>query len=293
MRSLLLIFLPVFILLGCQKDIEFELKEADPKMVVEATIENGMPPIVILTRTVGYFSTISPQILSESFVHGAEIKISNGSKNHLLKEYSIPLGLGYSYYYYSIDSSNLSTAFIGELDKKYSLTIFSSGEEYSAITRIPRITKVIDSLWWKKVPSDTSNTKAIVMVRETDPPGYGDYVRYWTKRNSESFYPGLASVYDDLIVDGSTYDLAVEPGINRNEGYNEDKRAFKKGDTVSLKISNIDRATFDFWRTMEYTYTSVGNPFSAPTKVQSNISNGALGYFGGYASQVRTIIIPL
>jgi hypothetical protein len=44
---------------------------------------------------------------------------------------------------------------------------------------------------------------------------------------------------------------------------------------------------------MEFTYLSVGNPFSSPTRVLSNISNGALGYFGGYASQYKTIVIPL
>lgn len=292
MRLFFSVFFIFVFLFGCEKNIHFELEETIPKLVVEATIENDMPPVVILTNSIGYFSKISPQILSNSFVHNAEIKISNGAKTHKLKEYTIPLGAGYSYYYYSIDSSNLGSAFTGELNKNYTLSIIAGGDEYNAATRIPRITKIIDSLWWKKVPLDTTNKKVIIMVRETDTPGYGDYVRYWTKRNSEPFYPGFGSVYDDLIVDGSTYDLAVEPGINRNEGYNEDKRSFRRGDTVSLKISNIDKATFDFWRTMEYTYSSVGNPFSSPTKVQSNISNSALGYFGGYASQVKTIVIP-
>ncbi len=70
------------------------------------------------------------------------------------------------------------------------------------------------------------------------------------------------------------------------------KELLKKGDTVTLKLSNINKTTYDFWRTMEYTYASVGNPFASPVKVLSNISNNALGYFGGYASQYRTIIIP-
>jgi hypothetical protein len=43
---------------------------------------------------------------------------------------------------------------------------------------------------------------------------------------------------------------------------------------------------------MEFTYSSVGNPFSSPTKVIGNITGGALGYFGGYASQFITLIIP-
>ncbi|MGB8193468.1 MAG: DUF4249 family protein, partial [Chitinophagaceae bacterium] len=52
-----------------------------------------------------------------------------------------------------------------------------------------------------------------------------------------------------------------------------------------------DKATFDFWRTMEFSYASIGNPFSSPTKVLGNVK-GALGYFGGYAVQYKTIIIP-
>jgi hypothetical protein len=42
---------------------------------------------------------------------------------------------------------------------------------------------------------------------------------------------------------------------------------------------------------MEYNYQSIGNPFSSPTKVLGNISNGALGYFGGYAAQYVYLII--
>lgn len=291
MRKLGYLFF-VVLLISCEKAIDFELDETSPKLVVEATIENGEPPLVILTRSVNYFSHISPQLLLESFVRGAEIDISNGSKTHRLKEYSIDLGNGYSIFYYSIDSANMQTAFEGELTTNYSLRILVDGEEYTATTTIPDITKRIDSLWWKPMPNDTSGRKVNVMVKATDPPGFGDYIRYWTKKNNEPFYPGFNSVYDDVIIDGTTYELEVEPGLNRNESWNEDKRAFKRGDTVTFKLSNIDKATFDFWRTMEYSYASIGNPFSTPVKVISNVSNNALGYFGGYATQYHTIIIP-
>ena len=78
----------------------------------------------------------------------------------------------------------------------------------------------------------------------------------------------------------------------RNKIIASDSNYFKRGDVVVLKLCNIDKATFDFWRTMEYSYSNVGNPFSSPTKVISNIKGGGLGYFGGYAAQYRTIIIP-
>ncbi|TAD90253.1 MAG: DUF4249 family protein, partial [Bacteroidetes bacterium] len=63
-------------------------------------------------------------------------------------------------------------------------------------------------------------------------------------------------------------------------------------DTVEAKISNIDKATFDFWRTWEASQDNNGNPFGTPVKVIGNVSNGALGYFGGYSSMVRRIVIP-
>jgi hypothetical protein len=181
---------------------------------------------------------------------------------------------------------------VGELNTAYSLKIVSEGKEYQAQTTIPNITKRIDSLWWKPMPRDSVDGKVVVMIKATDRPGFGDYVRYWTQRNREPLLPGFQSVFDDLIIDGTTYELEVEPGIDRNKGWDDDERAFRRGDTVVFKMSNIDKVTYDFWRTMEYNYSSVGNPFSTPIKVLGNINNGALGYFGGYASQYRRIIIP-
>jgi hypothetical protein len=276
---------------GCEKDIEFELEEKEPKVVVEATIENNEAPLVILTRSIGFFSNITLPMLAQNFINNAEVTISNGTLTHKLKEYTVPLGPGINFYYYSIDSANLSTAFLGQLNQQYSLQVIAEGKEYTAVTTIPNITKQIDSLWWKPVPGNDNPDKAIVMVKATDPPGFGDYIRYYTKANNHPFYTSERSVYDDFFIDGTTYELQVEPGFDRNED-DPEKQFFNRGDTVVFKISNIDKATFDFWRTWEFSIQSIGNPFSTPTKVLGNISNGALGYFGGYASQYHSLIIP-
>jgi hypothetical protein len=280
------------LLIGCEKKVSFQLHDQPDKLVVEATIENGQPPVVILSKSVGYFSKISADLLNQTFVHGADVFVSNGTRNHKLKEYSRSLGSGVIFYFYSIDSANLSTSFVGELNHQYSLKIVSEGKEYAAATTIPKITKRIDSVWWKKPPVTSDSSKVIVMVRATDPPGYGDYIRYYTKTNKEPFYPPVNSTFDDYFIDGTTYELQVDKGVDRNLDINFDENFFRRGDTVGLKLSNIDKATYDFWRTMEFSYSSIGDPFSTPTKVLSNIKGDALGYFGGYASQYRTIIIP-
>jgi hypothetical protein len=279
-------------LIGCEKKVNFQLHEQPDKLVVEATIENGQAPIVILSKSVGYFSKISADLLNQSFVHGADVFVSNGTLTHKLKEYSRPIGNGVAFYYYSTDSSNLATNFAGQLNHAYSLKIVSGGKEYTATTTVPNLGKKIDSVWWKKPPVTSDSSKVIVMVRATDPPGYGNYIRYYTKTNREPFYPPINSTFDDYFIDGTTYELQVDKGVDRNLEVNYDENFFRRGDTVGLKLSSIDKATYDFWRTMEYSYSSVGDPFSTPTKVLTNIKGGALGYFGGYASQYRTLIIP-
>ena len=277
---------------ACEKNIEFKLDQSKPKLVVEATIENNQSPVVILSQSLNYFSTIDPKLLASSFVHDAIILVSNGAKTHKLKEYSYQVNNDYTLYYYSIDSANLGSAFVGELNKQYTLNITDQGKTYNAVTTIPPITKKIDSLWWKPAPATKDSTQAIVIVKATDRKGFGDYVRYFTKRNREPFHPALNSVFDDLVIDGTTYELQVDPGINRNAERKEEEHFFNRGDTITFKLCNIDKATFDFWRTMEYSYASVGNPFATPVKVLGNITNGALGYFGGYASQYHTLVIP-
>jgi hypothetical protein len=289
MKKLLYIFLPI-VLFSCEKNIDFDLKNADDVLVVDAQIENGQPPTVVLTKSFDYFSTINPAILSNSFVHNAIVTISNGTLTHRLREYPLNLGSGYTVYYYTLDSVNLSTAFVGEFNKTYSLNIKAEGQEYTATTKIPLLAKYPDSLWFKPAPLNPDTNKRVLMTKITDPPGLGNYVRYFTKKNGGNFLPGETSAFDDAVIDGITYEFQVDPGIDRNNRISADSNFFRKGDTVTVKLCNIDKATFTFWNTWEFAQQSIGNPFAQPNKVIGNISNGALGAFCGYAAWFKTLI---
>jgi hypothetical protein len=278
---------------SCEKAISFTPANAAPSLVVEAMIENNGAPYVVLSNSFNFFSRISLDILAGSFVHNAEVIVSNGVRTHKLKEYEEPVAGNFRVYYYSTDSASLATAFRGEFGKTYTLQIKTGGKEYSASTTIPFLRKTIESLSWEKVKFNEDTTKVIVYGRTTDPPGLGNYIRYFTSTNGGPFYPGLNSVFDDQVIDGQTYQVQIEKGVNRNEDIDfEEYSFFNRGDAVTVKMTNIDKATFDFWRTIEYSYASIGNPFSSPTKVSGNIKGGALGYFGGYAVQYKSFKIP-
>ncbi|MBM3432051.1 MAG: DUF4249 domain-containing protein [Bacteroidetes bacterium] len=281
------------LLISCEKAIDLNLDRVPPKLVVEATIENDQPPQVILTRSFQYFSAVNFSDLTNTFVRGAEVEISNGQRTHRLKEYRVEPFPGIYFFYYGIDSAQLSTAFLGALKTNYTLTIRSGGEVFTARTRIPDTTRRIDSIYWKPAPVVLNDpSKVALMLRGSDKPGLGDYIQYYTKQNRDPFYPGLNSVFDDQFIDGSSYEVQIERGVPRGIELEDGYSYFDRGDTVEFKLCNIDKATFDFWRTMEFSYASIGNPFSSPTRVLSNIQGNALGYFGGYAAQYRRLIIP-
>jgi uncharacterized protein DUF4249 len=291
MKLTALIFCLIF-LCSCEKNINFNLKEVPDILVIDASIENGQPPVVVLSKSFNYYSNISAATLDSSFIHNADVSISNGSQIQKLREYSIDSASGFKVYFYSIDSANIASSFVGKLNTTYSLKVISAGQEYDATTTVPSIADNIDSLWWKPTPFADDSTEADVFIRSTDPKGLGNYIRYYTKVNDGPFLPGQQSVFDDELTDGTTYDLKVTPGIDRNNPTSFDKNFFHKGDTVTLKLSNIDRGTYKFWLTMEFAYQSIGNPFASPNTVLGNISNGGLGAFCGYASSFKILYIP-
>jgi hypothetical protein len=280
-------------LLACEKSITITSPNLPAKLVVDAQIESAAPPIVVLSTSLNYFESIDTSDLSKSFVRNAKVTLSDGSKTSTLKQFEQLLPGGFRYVYYSNDPANPAGAIIGTFGKSYLLSIEFNGQIYKSTTTIPLFTKKIDSTFYKIVPNrPVTDSFRIISAKITDPPGLGNYIRYFTKVNSQQFLPGNTSVFDDNVIDGKTYIVDIPRGVDKNFPLErENYGSFKKGDTVLIKYSNIDKATYDFWRTWEYTYQSVGNPFSSPGVVIGNVSNGALGAFCGYANSFNQIII--
>lgn len=282
---------------SCEKEVDINLNTGEPKLVVDGQIETGGPPIVIISKSIGYFSKIDLSTLESSFVHGALVKVSDGSQTITLREYSLDTGINGTnkFYLYSIDTADMASLnFRGVTERHYTLTVEYEGSTYSAVTKIPNV-RPIDSLWFRKPAGDPAVATAVLMyVKFTDPDTTGNYLRYFTKRNNELYLPGLNSVYEDDIVNGTTIDsLNLAAGYNRSKAPNLDSLGvFFRGDTVTLRWCSIDKGVFDFFRTYEYATGTVGNPFASPVNVITNISGGALGVWAGYGSSYSTAIIP-
>ena len=289
MKFCVLVLFVIF-LSSCEKDVTLKLDDATPLVVVDGQIEDGQPPFIVLTKSLGYFSKIDPQILAGSFIRNAEVSISNGITTHKLKEYPTVLAPGLTGYFYSNDLLNPSTAFLGQLNKTYTLRVVVDGKEYNSITTIPINAITLDSIYTRPAPLNPDTSKRTLQLKSTDPAGLGNFGRYFTKKNSGPFLPGENSVFDDQVIDGSTFTVQLPQGIDRNNPPKADSNFFKRGDTITLKYCNIPQTAYVFWSTWEFAFQGIGNPFAQPNKVLGNISNGALGSFCGYAVKYRTII---
>jgi len=51
MKQLILLLIASLLFISCEKDINFDLKYAEPILVVDAQIENGEAPIVALSTS--------------------------------------------------------------------------------------------------------------------------------------------------------------------------------------------------------------------------------------------------
>jgi len=308
----------VFLLTSCTTILEIDdLPQPNNEIVVEGTIEINEPPYILLTKNSPYFGGITVDDLSQYFIHNAIMKVWTGNDTVALIEFCIKLlpveaqieileSLGYSVsdtsdipnvciytvpniinYFINGDTTGV---FIGKEHQTYHLHIEADGKVLTSVTTIPGLVP-LDPLTIQPHPDANKDSLVSVYINFKDPDTLGNYFRYSTQRNDEPFYyPISQSVYDDRIINSEYISLPLERGMDPQAEIDNDTWGyFWKGDTVTLKWSNIDKRSYDFWSTLEN--DGGDSPFSSPTIIKTNI-NGGLGVWCGYASVYSTVIVP-
>jgi hypothetical protein len=321
-----ILFALVISISSCQKEININIPPGSQQVVVDGSIENGVPPIILLTKSQAFFSTINVNNLGAYFIHGAQMKVtgSDGSQTQLvefcLQDLNLPAAqtqllltsLGYN----SIDSASAvnvcaytvpdiinyyltgNCSFEGKEQTTYNLTITSPplnpGQDsihLTSTTSIP-VAIGIDSL---QVQPDKdpayADSFASVFVYLSIPDTFGNFVRFKTKEGNQPYYSPLdGDVYDDRMFVGLHVALPLQRGQAPSDTLNLNTiNYFYRKDTLTIKWSNIDSRTYNFFYTLENDGGS--SPFSSPVKIISNVNNG-LGVFAGYGTKYYTIYVP-
>jgi len=295
----------LFILIGCEEEITLDLPQSERKLVVEGYIEPGMPPYVLLTQSIPYFSNITEE-MKKYFVHDAIITVSDGSKTVELIEIdlsNLPDSLAQmilNAFQFSVDSVDLSDVnfsfyttiqMFGETGKEYSLEIKKDEHHLTAVTKIPNPV-VPDSIWFEPSPYPEKDTLKLLKFKITDPAGEPNFYRFFSNRNDEPFYPNpFFSVSDDVFFDGQEIAWTIMRGQSSDEEWDPETFGyFTIGDTVTMKLCTIDKGHYDFWSTIETAQYS-GGPFASPVEIKTNINGGGLGIWGGYGAAYIEIVV--
>lgn len=289
----------VFLFIGiyltsCEKEIKLNLSSGDAQVVIEGQIENDLPPVILLTKSMGFFSKIDLNTLEENFIHGAFVTVTDGTILDTLREYSLDTGGGAKFFFYSVDTSSLNNTIIGAFNKSYTLSVTYEGKTYEATTTIPSViapqkfyADTILPARFRYTPADAVQ----LYIDVEDPDTSGNYIRYWTRRNdNESFYPVDVVSAEEIGRNGDILEgVRIGFGYPRNVADSLPEAYPHWGDSITLKWCAIDKNVYKFWQTYQFAINVVGNPFASPTNLPSNISNGGLGIWAGYGSSTVKI----
>lgn len=288
-RLFIWMVLSVFVFIACENEITLDLPEPEDLIVVDASIYEDSVAVVVLSRNFSFFGTSALGPEADIYVGGATVTLSSEGESIELTELNVPIvidstGTTITATFYA----DINGEMIGEVGKTYSLTVEAEEKVITASTSIPEILPV-DSIWW--IPNVINDTLwGRVYSTISDPDTLGNYYRYFTRRNDEPLYAGLGSVFDDKVINGTSLDLPIDRGYDRQAALDFSTYGlFEPGDTVLLRLCGIDEDTFNFWLTLENNSNS-GGPFASPTVVDSNIEGG-LGIFAGYSVDDTYIIL--
>ncbi len=285
MKSLYQILSIVFFICficSCNDSLDFTVEDYQQKLVIDGNIEQGQFPRVVLTRSAAYFDKIDSTSIRDLVVTTAKVTVSDGVNEEILT-----LKLNNDFFPPYIYQG---TELRGEVGKNYHLKVDTGGKTYEATTSIPA-QPIIDSLWFGLAPDKDS--LGFIYGRFQDNPDEQNFYRTFTRLmgQDKKYIPVYLSASGDLFFNGKEFTFSILRGSESISEINEDVY-YKIGDTVRVKFCSIDQAHFDFWRTLERELYAVGNPFSSSgNEVISNVSNGAIGVWGGYGASYYQIIL--
>lgn len=283
MKKLIVCWLTLYFF-SCQKNINLNLPQPPPQVVVEGHIQPNQLAWVLLSRNFNYFGTTSiTSIVATDLVHGAKIAISNGTSTDSMREVIPTLG-----YYQSATMKGVTGA-------TYDLTIVTGGETLTATTSIlPPIP--LDSAWFQLEP--TYALYGYLWAILYDPPPCGHYYRWMAKRINldTTFIAPYESAFNDEFICGQKFEFFYGrgnvPGSTAPDDTGSTRQFFKAGNTVVVEFCTISEAAYQFYYTYYYQLNNVGNPFGSPAPVLGNI-NGGLGIWCGYGTSFDTILCKL
>ena len=267
-KPMILICVAATLFMACQKVIDIDLNSAAPQVVVEGFVKEGGQASIFLSYTSNYFD-------SNDFtdVTGAIVNISDGTGfTEQLTEFP--------------DGRYYSSSLQGVTGRTYTLNILADGQEYTGSSVMPELA-TIDSLTYEYSPKTALTVAGIYVTfyfKEIAGLGHNYLFSFYqngpTPKATNRAGEGPFFVYKDEFFDGLDFDFVFYPF------------PVYVGDVIRVELVALDDQGFEFYNTLNGTINNSSGGFSElPQNPVSNMSEGAIGYFGAVAISQATITI--
>jgi hypothetical protein len=264
MKTRLILLIPIILLTSCEDIIEIKLNYMEPKLVIEGVINDYNNQCIIkLSKTTDYFNPQTNPVVSDAVItltdnEGTTVNF-NEIESGIYSEESIQAKAGIN----------------------YTLTILSEGNEYEAKATIPQKVN-IDSLTCKyNSESILYEVGYVVSCHFTDPGEFRNFYRLKTYNiNDRTHARSSEDIYNDDLFNGNKVELPWSYDV------------YQQADTVVVELYTLDAQTYEYYKTLfPISGGDEMTSITTPANPNTNISNGALGYFGAYTISIDTIIL--
>lgn len=262
-------------LLSCTEEIDLKLNEGNTRLVVEGILSTDtMQQKVVLTKTTSYFYGESAPAIS-----GAKVQVA--TEGHLYDYSENPPQSGA---YYS------NQPFSGKQGETYDLVITDvdlnddgNKQSYFATEKMKNVL-IIDSIY-AKVVTNHGKTGYMIFGYAQEPPTEKDYYmwRYYINGDLITDTMDKITFASDRLINGNYLN-------DFQMGYIDEGKA---GDTLTVETNSITEDYFNyiisFFIETQWSSGGFGGP---PANIETNIDNGAVGYFNTEARSKISLVLP-
>ena len=233
-------------LISCEKVIDVDLETAEPRLVIDASIDwlkntFGNQQKIKLSMTTAYYNTEFPA------VEGANVVVTN-SANTVFNFEENP-GTG----------EYICNNFIPTIGETYTLTISLNGETYKATETLMSVPKIEDNIVQNNAGGMAGDEIEITYYHQDNATELNYYL--YSAKNPHVAFPDYET--DD--------DEEAQGGLTPVYYSDED---LKPGDVVNIKLYGLSKRYYDYFRKIINASGNDGSPFATtPTAVRGNINN--------------------
>lgn len=248
---------------SCEKVIDFDLANADEKIVIEGFITNNRLPFsVLVSKTSSYFGSAKRNPVS-----GAKVSVRAEKGN---RKYFQEVEPGN----YQLKNALASTGYWYVLDVEYEGVVYSARSFLNPMVPITNLSfSYVEGFGFFD-----SGYKVTTYIR--DPVNSENYYRLkYFVNNQAASEGGEITIYSDQLFNGKEIGLSQRSTV------------FNENDTLTVELQSIDKSVYDYFSTLESISGKIMQQTASPTNPISNFNNGALGYFSAYTFDRKKVIV--